>query len=330
MTSLTILDGTGLCHLPSPFPLAHGGALAHGHVAFECHGPADAPAVAVLGGISADRHVAPHADDPRPGWWAPLVGPGRAIDTRRFRVVSIDWLGGAGASSSPDDGCAVDVRDQARALAAALDSLGIARLRALCGASYGGMVGLAFACEFGERVARLCAIAAADRSHALATAWRSVQRRIVRFGQGLSAGRDALALARALALTTYRSATGLAARFAAPPQHDGARFRFAVEGWLEARGADFAARFSPDAFVRLSESIDLCRIDPRAVRAPVTLVGTPSDQLVPLAQLRELAAALPGPALLVELDSVYGHDAFLKEADRLAPILAEALEEVRP
>src|SRR5688572_6331038 len=115
--------------------LRHAGERAVG-VPYECVGPADAPVVLVAGGISADRHVAAHAADDTPGWWDALAGDGRALDTRRLRVLAIDWLGSDGTLDAP-----LDTADQADAMAVVLDRLGIARLHAFVGASYGAMVG---------------------------------------------------------------------------------------------------------------------------------------------------------------------------------------------
>ena len=76
----------------------------------------------------------------------------------------------------------------------------------------------------------------------------------------------------------------------------------------------------------LFRSIDLHRIDPARISVPVTLAGIAEDQLVPLDDMRELAAAIKGPSELIELHSQYGHDAFLKERDLFAPAFATALD----
>src|ERR1700693_6150115 len=90
----------------------------------EIVGPRGAPVIAVLGGISASRHVASSASDSSPGWWEDVVGPGRAIDTRQFRVICIDY---ATNQSRTDP---VTTTDQAEALAAALDHAGVRSVQA--------------------------------------------------------------------------------------------------------------------------------------------------------------------------------------------------------
>jgi homoserine O-acetyltransferase len=282
-------------------------------VRWESHGPADAPAVVVLGGISATRHVAGNAADAAPGWWEEQVGRGRALDPTRRRLIGLDWLGAAGELDLP-----IATADQADAVAAVLDALGVARLHAFVGCSYGAMVGLAFAARHPARLARLLAISGADRPHPFASAWRGVQRKIVALGGGSG---DALALARQLAMLSYRTPEEFAARFDAPVALAGDRARAASDDYLEACGQRYTARWSATAFLRLSESIDLHAVDAAAITTPTTLVAIAEDRLVPLADLRRLAARLAGPCRLHELASAYGHDAFLKEVDAVATIL---------
>ena len=322
----------GICPLPSPTVLARGGRLERPEIAWELCGRDGAPVVVVLGGISAHRHVTATRSATGAGWWSELVGPGIAIDTRRLRVLSFDYLGGNGRSTGPR--ChpqrpfpTVTTDDQADVLAHLLDHLEIARLGAIVGASYGGMVALAFAARHPRRLGRLVAISAADRSHPQATALRSVQRGIARLGLARGASEEGLALARALAMVTYRSPAELEQRFDGPPSWDegSSTPRFPVEGYLQARGERFAAGFDPHAFLCLSESLDLHRVDPRAIATPTTLVSVRSDQLVPPAQISGLARRLAGPCRLIEIDSIYGHDAFLKEVETVSRLLHRSL-----
>jgi homoserine O-acetyltransferase len=330
--AITLAPGTGLCHLPEPLALERGGSLDPVHIAYECVGDETLPLVVALGGISAGRHVTSTADDPRAGWWEELVGPGRALDTERCRVLGIDWLAGRGASTGPANRTSrasfptLTTGDQAAALAAVLDHLDVPRVHAIVGASYGGMVALAFAARWPERVQRLVVLGAAHRTHPFATALRVIQRDIVRLGLRTGTTDGALALARALAVTTYRTAAEFAARFDAPVPAAGAPARFPVEAYLGHQGRTFAATFTPEGYLCLSESIDLHDVDPAAVRVPTTLVAFDSDTLVPAAQVRALAAALDDATLHV-LPSHYGHDAFLKETAALTPIVAGALAE---
>lgn len=313
----------------APVELELGGRLTECAVGFECIGPPGAPTVVALGGISADAHVCAHDHDPRPGWWDGFVGGGRSIDTERYRVLGMDWLGGPGvttaASWPAEPPPAVSPGDQAGLLAALLDALGVGRLHGIVGASYGGMVALAFAARFPGRVRRAVVISAAHETHPMATALRSIQREIVRFGLRAGRGREALALARALAMTTYRTAAEFHSRFGNAPEWESGTARFPVEEYLRHQGRRFADRFTADQFLRLSESLDLHRVDPDEIVVPVTLVSVQQDTLVPPWQMEQLCARLGGPAELVRIRSRYGHDAFLRERASLGPVLRAAL-----
>lgn len=312
-----VLPSRGTCLLT--LALRHAGARAV-RVAWECIGAAGAPLLVVQGGISAGRHVAASDAHGEPGWWDAQVGCGRAIDPRRWRVLSFDWLGADGALD-----VTLDPADQADALAALLDVLGLAAVHAFIGASYGAMVGLQFAARHPHRLGRLVALSGAHRAHPQATALRVVQRRIVKLGRSQAAVQEALALARALAVVGYRSPDEFGSRFQSTPAVQAQRVRFAVEDYFDAIGPRFAARFTPTAYLRLSESIDLQRVEPAAVRVPTWLLGVTQDQIVPPADLRALAAGLGGKAVLQMLDSPFGHDAFLKEPAAVAAVLTEAL-----
>jgi len=308
-------------HRQRPLALHYGGTIAHPRLAWRLAGRAEAPVVVALGGISAHRRVF-DTQEPRAGWWCEVAGPGRALDSERLRILGIDYLGGSGDSSAPQPGEAfpsLSSYDQAEVLRDLLDHLRIERLRGFVGASYGGMVALAFAERYPERVEQLVVISAADRTHPLSTAWRSVQRHIVRFALAQNQATEGLQLARALAMATYRSPEEFAARFAQPPRRVEERFVFPIEDYLFARGRDYASRYRAEAFMCLSESIDLHAVEASRIGVPTTLVAVREDQLVPLADMRALAFKLP-QARLQELSSLHGHDAFLKEAGALQSI----------
>ncbi len=284
-------------------------------------GPVDAPLVLVAGGISANRHVAAGPNNAETGWWESQVGPGRAIDTTKLRVLAIDWLGADGTLDA-----AIDSADQADVLALVLDRLGVDRVAAFVGASYGAMVGLQFAARHGARLDRLVAISGAHRAHPYASAWRALQRQCVALGRSEGAVSQGLALARQWAMLSYRTPEEFAERFDAPAVLDDAGIaRCAAQDYLESCGRRYAARWTSTAFLRLSESIDLHRVDPADVRVPTTVVAIEEDRLVPLSDLQSLVEALGAPARLRVLRSRFGHDAFLKEDAAVAGILEEAL-----
>ena len=317
----------GVTILSEGLSLEDAGDIRPCRIAWELVGDESGPVVVVLGGISADRHVASSRVDPEPGWWEPFVGPGRGLDTGSYRILAIDWIGGPGGSSAPDqkpgpDGIPpITTFDQAAAVAGVMDDLGVERLRGFVGASYGAMVALAFGAWFPDRVERLVPISGAHESHPMATALRALQRRIALFGEETGRAREGLVLARALAMTTYRSAEEFRERFAGPPRVEDGVIRFPVEDYLEHHGRKFADRFRSDHFLYLCQSLDLHAVDPGEVSVPTTLVAVEEDTLVPLWQMENLGEKLAGEVELVSFSSLYGHDAFLKEEERVGDVL---------
>lgn len=287
-----------------------GGPEAELPVRFLLRGDPALGCVAVLGGISASRDAQ--------SWWADQVGPGRALDPRRVAVLGIEFLGELPAGWS-----AIDTRDQAAALVAVLDVLGIERLRAAIGASYGGCVALALGERHPERVERLAVISAAHRASPISSAIRCVQRELLALGARHGIEAETVALARALAVTTYRSEAEFARRFAAPAQQVDGCWRLPVQDYLDAQGRRFAQRFASERYRLLSESLDLHRIDPSALALPLHLLAVREDRLVPLADIAGLARAAGGE--LSEIGSDYGHDAFLKEAAQVSRWLQRVL-----
>lgn len=280
-------------------------------------GPDHAPVVVVLGGISASAHVGT--------WWSDVVGPGKGIDTTRHRVLSIDYLdGGRRADGRPRS--TITTHDQADAVARVLDSLGIARVQAFVGASYGGMVALAFAERYPERLARLVVISAPHESHPMSTALRALQRNIVKLGLESGRPREALALARGLAMTTYRSAREFADRFdTTPVEREENDATFDVERYLAHHGRRFAEQWAAERFLALSLSGDLHRVDPAKITVPTVIVAAEGDAIVPGEQLEALAATIAAPTRLVHLASRTGHDAFLTETAAISSILEVAI-----
>ncbi len=304
--------------LPDGLALEHGGTLAPCKVAYEMVGPAGAPVVAVLGGISGHRHVASHAYDPSPGWWENQAGEGRPFDTRRLRTLSIDWVHAPGAAVTP--------ADQSTALVAVLDALGVHTVDAVVGASYGGMVALAMAARHPGRLRSAMVIGAAHESHPMAEAVRGVQRKIVEMGLRTGEPYDAMVLARSLAMTTYRSDIDYRERFGGPFGIQDGKARFPVEDYLEYNGRKFADRVSPEAFLCLCQSLDIHRIDPSEVAVPVKLVSIDTDGLAPPWQVQELYERLSVESDLIHVGSPNGHDAFLTEAETFGRILSAYLE----
>ena len=289
---------------------------------YELLGEAGLPVVIVAGGISAHRHVVASTAFPENGWANALAQPARALDPARRRLLAIDYVGADGKLDVP-----LETADQADAIVHLLDALGIAKLHAFVGYSYGALVGLQLAARHPDRLRKLVAVSGTHRAHPYASAWRALQRRAVALGQLQCADAQGLSLARQFAMLSYRTPEEFDERFDAAPEIINGRVRCAAEDYLDAAGAQYVARTPVNAYLRLSESIDLHRLDPARVGVPTTVVAVEGDRLVPLADSVALVEGLGTLGQLRVLRSPYGHDAFLKETDRIDNILAAALRD---
>jgi homoserine O-acetyltransferase len=294
-------------------------------IAYELAGPVGAPVVFVAGGISAHRHVSANALDRDAGWAEGLLDAGRTLDPANLRILAFDYVGADGSIDAP-----IDTADQADAVALLLDALGIDVLEAFVGYSYGALVGLQLAARHPQRLRKLVAVSGAHRAHPYAAAWRALQRKAVALGQLQCADEQGLSLARQFAMLSYRTPEEFGERFDAAPTLCNGHVRVAAEDYLDAAGAKFVARVSATAWLRLSESIDLHRVDPASIGVPTTVVAVEGDRLVPMSDAVTLVEGLGLNGRLRVLRSQYGHDAFLKETDRIDALLAGELQAGKP
>jgi homoserine O-acetyltransferase len=238
-----------------------------------------------------------------------------------------------------------------------LDHLGIERLKAVVGGSIGGMQALSWAVDFPARVERCVAIGAAPLS-AMGLALNHLQRQAIRNDPAWRDGHYALdqqplaglALARAIAVCSYKSAELFSERFARRPDRSGEdplsslTARYDIAGYLDYQGSIFTPRFDANSYLVLSKAMDTFDLANdisgasleaalRRIRARLLLVGISSDWLFPASDVRALAWAARAAgvkASYAELDSSHGHDGFLAEAEQLAPIIKTHLEEEQP
>ncbi len=305
--------------LPAEIMLDSGETLAKPELNVRFYGDLTQPAVAVAGGVSAGRVIADTSSDK--GWWRDIARPGGAIDLDNYCVIGFDFLPNPGEAART-----ISTADQARAFAYALETIGVLELYAFVGASYGGMVALRFAELFPERIKKLCVVSAPERSHPAATAQRGVQRRIIALAARCGAEKEGVSLARQLAMISYRTPEEFEQRFDAAPVGEATGDPYDICEYLIARGE--AYEVCADRYLTLSDSIDRHRADPAKIGAETLVIAAEGDRLAPASDLKRLAAALKR-GRYAEIPSNYGHDAFLKEADRLGPHIREFLKELQ-
>jgi len=297
--------------VPLPAGLRHLGESTTARIMGNPHGPL----IVALGGISANRFVADS-----PGWWPGVVGSGCAIDPERHLILGMDFAADEQGLSAPS------TRDQAEVLCAALDACGRGKADAVVGASYGGMTALALAEHWPERIDRLVVLSAPASPHPAATAGRELQRRAAALGIAAGRPEEGLSIARGLAMMTYRTFEEFGRRFGGGIADEDPLCPSDAGTYLRARGDAYGAVMSAGRFLSLSASIDRHCVAPDRIGIPALVIGAASDRLVPAEQVEALASALPDARLHI-LDSLYGHDMFLKDAAAVAPIIADFLED---
>jgi len=308
--------------IPADFRLQSGMKLEQPDVVARFYGPETAPVVVAAGGISAGRVLFAKEDatDAAPGWWEGVAGPGEALDLNRYRVLSIEFAPRLPASHI----YTITTHDQARLVKLLLDHAGVQRIFSFIGASYGAMIGLAFAELYPDDVDRLCIISAAHRSHPMATAFRGLQRRLLKFGADNGKPAEGISLARQLAMTTYRSDAEFSERFDGNPPNAAGQ-DYVVCQYLRARGDAYSAT-DVNRWISMSDSLDRHRVDARKIKAKVWLAAVPTDRLVPYGDMKLLHETLKD-SIFIDFPSLYGHDAFLKEIKLVSEIVRSSLED---
>lgn len=280
-----IPPGTRFAALPSPFPMRRGGVLHGARLAYETWGGLNAAhdnAVLILPGLSPNAHAASHPDNPEPGWWEGMLGPGKAIDTDRWFVVCVNPLGSCkgstgAASPHPEDGEPyrlrfpdLSIEDGADAAAHLVRALGIRQLDTVIGNSMGGMSALALLLRHPGIARRHVNISGAARSLPFSIAIRSLQREAIRLDPRWAEGRydeasypeNGMRMARKLGVVTYRSAMEWDGRFgrvrfdAECREDDPFGPEFEVERYLEGHARRFVRHFDPNSYLYLSRSMD--------------------------------------------------------------------------
>lgn len=337
-----------------PQRLELGGSLPSVRLAFQTWGKQrGANAVLVLHALTGDAHVSGSSgpDQPTPGWWDAVVGPGKALDTNRWFVVAANVLGGCRGSTGPSsphpDGGTwgsrfprVTVRDQVAAEALLADHLGVRRFTAVIGGSMGGMRALEWGLMHPDRVGSLVVLASTAAASADQIGTQSTQIAAITadpgwhggdyraFGTAPDAG---LGVARRIAHLTYRSADELDARFGRELQPDG---RYAVQSYLDHHAATLVSRFDAGSYVALTDAMnthdvgrDRGGVDAAlaTLRVPTTVAGIDSDRLYPLSQSERIARLAPGASPLRVIGSAHGHDGFLIESAAVGEVIRDAL-----
>ena len=309
---------TNFLRIDEPFRFASGGQIPTIELAFETWGKLNkehSNAVLILTGLSPDAHAASSADNPEDGWWEPMIGTDKPIDTRRHFVICVNSLGSCKgstgpASINPETGNQyrlsfpdLMIQDIASSAQLVLEHLGIEQLRAIVGPSMGGMSGLALIRQKPDITRHFLPISTAARAEPYAISIRSLQREMIVRDPCWQDGaysnacwpETGMRLARKLGMISYRSEPEWRERFGRELQ---SRFderlfgmHFAIESYLENAARKFIHGFDPCCYLYLSRALDLYDIsegfsDMEEAFADLRLesvkvIGVPTDALWP-------------------------------------------------
>ena len=354
---------------PQPFTFKSGQTIPGFTLRYETYGALNATrdnVILICHALSGDHHCAGwHSPaDKKPGWWNNLIGPGKAVDTRRFFVVCANVLGGCQGSTGPSSinpaterpyGILfpfVTIRDMVRSQKLLLDHLGVAELHGVIGGSMGGMTALLFAIEYPRFTRRVLAMATTGRESAQAIAFNEVGRQAIMQDPAWNRGdyprdggpRVGLAIARMMAHITYVSDASMDRKFGrkkketAPGDAYTLDMQFEVESYLRHQGQSFINRFDANSYLYITRALDQFDLAQaygslEAAAAPVEadtlVVGFTSDWLFPPEQNRALALAMLRAgkrASYAELSTDLGHDSFLLESEELYTLVRGFLE----
>jgi homoserine O-acetyltransferase len=285
LTDPAVADARRYFDLPSPFAMKRGGALIGATLAYETWGKLDAKrgnAVLILTGLSPSAHAASNAEDPSPGWWEAMIGPGKYIDTNRWFVVCANTLGSCKGSTGPAstnpatgepyrlDFPDLTLEDVANASFELVRGLGIDKLACLVGNSMGGMSALAYLVQHPGSVRAHVSISTAPQAQPFAIAIRSLQREAIRLDPNWQLGRyddehypeAGMSIARKLGVITYRSAMEWVGRFARirldsdEREEEPFAVEFQIESYLAGHARRFVRSFDPNSYLYLSRASD--------------------------------------------------------------------------
>ncbi|HOW27103.1 MAG TPA: homoserine O-acetyltransferase [Elusimicrobiota bacterium] len=310
-------------------------------------------AILVLHALSGDAHAAGyHAGEEKAGWWDNFIGPGRAIDTDQYFVICSNILGGCKGSTGPKsidpktgkpfglEFPDITIGDMVHAQKKLVDHLGIKKLLSVIGGSMGGMQVLAWMIHYPDRIVSAIPIATAEKHSPRQIAFDEVGRQAIMADPNWKSGAyydgpppaQGLAVARMLGHITYMSDISMAEKFGRKKKsaNEDGPFKFTaefeVEGYLLYRGESFVRRFDANTYLYITKAMD--NFDASADRPlqdalldkdmKVLVIAFKSDWLYPTYQSKDIVRACKQAGLettFCEIDSTYGHDAFLLEKD---------------
>ncbi|MBN1823493.1 MAG: homoserine O-acetyltransferase [Endomicrobiales bacterium] len=347
-----------------PLKLECGKTLSPVTVAYETYGNLNAEntnAVLILHAFSGDAHAAGyHKGEEKPGWWNDMIGPGKAFDTDKYFVVCPNIIGGCRGSTGPSsvnpatgrpyglDFPIITVSDMVNAQKKLIDHLGIKKLLSVSGGSMGGMQALQWVANHPQAVKTCIPVAATLKHSPQQIAFDEVGRQAVMADSDWNNGEyyggkqpeRGLSIARMIGHITYMSDQSMEDKFSRKLKNDiysfSFRSDFEVEGYLRYRGDSFVKRFDANSYLYITKAMDYYDLSDGKLFASgknmdtrFLVISFKSDWLYPSYQSKEIVQVLRGRQADVtycEINSTYGHDAFLLEVEDQSKLIRSFLE----
>ena len=347
-----------------PLELVLGNHLDHVAVTYETYGQLNAKgtnAILICHALTGSAHAAGrHESQQLPGWWDPLVGPGKALDTNHYYVISSNVLGGCYGTTGPSsinpstgkpyglEFPRYTIRDMVEVQARLVKHLGVTSLATVIGGSMGAMQVLEWAVMYPELVRSIIPIASGSRHSAWAIGLNEVARRAITADPTWQGGNYQLAsqpesglgLARAIAMLSYRSFDSLEAKFGrerVSASRELLDVGFEIESYLAYQGVKLVERFDANTYLYITRAMDDFDLSEgrgrlgdvlEGVNIPTLVMGISSDVLYPENEQKGLVDALP-QADYARINSHHGHDAFLIEFPQIAVHVRSFLERAK-
>ncbi|MCX7704734.1 MAG: homoserine O-acetyltransferase [bacterium] len=353
-------------HPPHRLKLESGQVIGPITIAYETYGRLNETktnAILILHALSGDAHAAGfHINDSKPGWWNDMIGPDKAFDTDKYFVICSNVIGGCRGSTGPSSinpetgkpyGLTfpvITIRDMVKCQKYLVEYMGIEKLLCVAGGSMGGMQVLAWMTEFPEKVRSAIPIATTLRHSAQQIAFNEVGRQAIisdpnwadgnYYGKKIPA--NGLALARMVGHITYMSDISMQKKFGRLKNTEfNSEFSigFEVEKYLHYRGNSFVKRFDANSYIYITRAMDMFdalenvekRNNLERFKGDVLIIAFKSDWLYPAYQSKEIVKVCKHAGINVsycEIESTYGHDAFLLETEEQTHLIKNFLKRV--